>query len=463
MRDRAADMLAEEADLAGTLAPDVGRATPTRAFPRLHLPFDRLLAHTDAPAWTVDADARVARTPPVVAATGWGPVVGDGERPRPPARELLGRRLPRRRRRRRRGLGARGCTTCCSRRRPRPRSSTRRRDRPHPARRPHRRRAARPRVHAARGQAGGPRRGRPHRPAPRPPPAAARSAATAVAFFEDLKPGDYVVHHQHGVGRYGGHGQARRSAASSATTCCSSTRAATSSTSRPTRSTRCATTPAARRPTLHRLGGSDFAKAKAGSAPRCARSPRSSSCSTRSGVTRPGHAFAPDTPWQHEMEEAFPYVETPDQLKAIDDVKADMEAAVPDGPPGVRRRRLRQDRGRDPRRVQGDAGRQAGRRARAHHAARPAALPDVRRPLRRLPGPGRGAVAASSPRRRPSRWSTASRDGEVDVVIGTHRLLSDDIAVQGPRPAGRRRGAALRRQPQGGDQEAARPTSTCSR
>ena len=61
------------------------------------------------------------------------------------------------------------------------------------------------------------------------------------------------------------------------------------------------------------------------------------------------------------------------------------------------------------------------------------------------------------------RWSRASRDGDVDVVIGTHRLLSDDIAVQGPRPARRRRGAALRRHPQGADQAAARPTSTCSR
>src|SRR5207247_1991753 len=43
----------------------------------------------------------------------------------------------------------------------------------------------------------------------------------------------------------------------------------------------------------------------------------------------PGYAFAPDTPWQHEVEEAFPYEETPDQLQAIADVKADMERPVP--------------------------------------------------------------------------------------------------------------------------------------
>ncbi len=42
-----------------------------------------------------------------------------------------------------------------------------------------------------------------------------------------------------------------------------------------------------------------------------------------------GHAFAPDTPWQREMEDAFPYEETPDQLRAIEDVKRDMEAPRP--------------------------------------------------------------------------------------------------------------------------------------
>jgi len=38
-----------------------------------------------------------------------------------------------------------------------------------------------------------------------------------------------------------------------------------------------------------------------------------------------GHPFGQDTPWQRELEDAFPYVETPDQLGAIDEVKADME------------------------------------------------------------------------------------------------------------------------------------------
>ncbi|NME89509.1 transcription-repair coupling factor [Corynebacterium stationis] len=43
----------------------------------------------------------------------------------------------------------------------------------------------------------------------------------------------------------------------------------------------------------------------------------------------PGHQFAPDTPWQMEMEDNFPYVETEDQMMAIDAVKHDMESQVP--------------------------------------------------------------------------------------------------------------------------------------
>jgi transcription-repair coupling factor (superfamily II helicase) len=42
-----------------------------------------------------------------------------------------------------------------------------------------------------------------------------------------------------------------------------------------------------------------------------------------------GHAFESDTPWQRELEDAFPYVETPDQLSCIDEVKHDMERTVP--------------------------------------------------------------------------------------------------------------------------------------
>ena len=67
-------------------------------------------------------------------------------------------------------------------------------------------------------------------------------------------------------------------------------------------------------------------------------------------------------------------------------------AVRPDGPAGLRRRRLRQDRDRRPGRVQGGAGGQAGRRARADDAARHPAPLDVHRADERLPGHGEGAL-----------------------------------------------------------------------
>src|SRR4029453_16041336 len=75
MRDRAADLLAEEADLATTLARTWEAGD--RDFPELHLPFDRLLAHTEAPVWSLTAVPEGPRSPQLVA-TGWDPVLGDG-------------------------------------------------------------------------------------------------------------------------------------------------------------------------------------------------------------------------------------------------------------------------------------------------------------------------------------------------------------------------------------------------
>ena len=42
-----------------------------------------------------------------------------------------------------------------------------------------------------------------------------------------------------------------------------------------------------------------------------------------------GHRFSPDAPWQRDLEDSFPYVETPDQLQAVDEVKSDMEISKP--------------------------------------------------------------------------------------------------------------------------------------
>jgi transcription-repair coupling factor (superfamily II helicase) len=82
-------------------------------------------------------------------------------------------------------------------------------------------------------------------------------------------------------------------------------------------------------PTLDRLGGGDWAKRK-GRARRAVREIAAELIKLYAArqATR-GHAFSPDTTWQRELEDAFAFVETPDQLGAIDDVKRDMEQIVP--------------------------------------------------------------------------------------------------------------------------------------
>lgn len=82
-------------------------------------------------------------------------------------------------------------------------------------------------------------------------------------------------------------------------------------------------------PALHKLGGSEWQKAKA----RARRAVREIAAQLvqlyAARKASKGHRFGPDTPWQRELEDAFPWAETPDQLSAVDEVKSDMEQSVP--------------------------------------------------------------------------------------------------------------------------------------
>ncbi len=82
-------------------------------------------------------------------------------------------------------------------------------------------------------------------------------------------------------------------------------------------------------PTLNKLGGSDWAKTK-GRARKAVKEIAADLIKLYSArMATSGHAFGPDTPWQRELEDAFAYVETPDQLVTIEEVKADMEKPIP--------------------------------------------------------------------------------------------------------------------------------------
>ncbi len=82
-------------------------------------------------------------------------------------------------------------------------------------------------------------------------------------------------------------------------------------------------------PSLHRLGSGDWSRAR-GRAHKIVQDVAEELLKIYSlREARPGIAFAPDTAWQQELESSFPYEETPDQLAALAEIKADMESDRP--------------------------------------------------------------------------------------------------------------------------------------
>jgi transcription-repair coupling factor (superfamily II helicase) len=421
MRDRAAEVLAEEADLAQSLAQTWG-VPGEREFPRLHLPFDRLLSHTEVPAWSVTTVPDSPSTPTVDAA-GWDPVVGEPSRLAQRLGELLadgyrvvvaadGK-----------GSGGRVAATLRDQGLSLPLIEDGEVDLTKPGGHvvvePLERGFVLPNVRLAviaecdvTGRRRAHRRPRPRR-------------TDAQGFFEDLQPGDYVVHHQHGVARYGGMvkralGGAERDyllleykGGDKLYVPSDQIDAVRHYTGGET-------------PTLHRLGGSDWQRTKTRVRAAVRQIAQELVVLYRRRVTSQGHAFAPDTPWQREIEEAFPYQETPDQAKAIVDVKADMEQTPPMD-----------------RLVCGDVG--FGKTEVAIRAAFKA-VQDSKQVAVLVPTTllAQQHLQTFSDRFAgyPVRVEVLSRfltpaqarkvvrglaDGSVDVVIGTHRLLSGDV------------------------------------
>jgi len=160
------------------------------------------------------------------------------------------------------------------------------------------------------------------------------SRRRAIVDPLQLRPGDYVVHEQHGVGRYV---EMIQRTIGGATREYLVIEYAPSKRGQPgdrlfvpsdslDQVTRYVGGEA---PTLNKMGGGDWAKTK-GRARKAVRQIAGELIRLYSArMASTGHAFGPDTPWQRELEDAFGYVETPDQLACIDEVKADMEKPIP--------------------------------------------------------------------------------------------------------------------------------------
>ncbi len=151
-----------------------------------------------------------------------------------------------------------------------------------------------------------------------------------------LRPGDYVVHEQHGVGRFVEMTQRTVHGATREYLVLEYGASKPRSNRQPDRLyvptdqldlvTRYV---GGDTPTLHKLGGSDWARTKSRARKHVRQIAGELIRLYSARQATKGHAFPPDTPWQRELEDAFAFVETPDQLVSIDEVKSDMERQVP--------------------------------------------------------------------------------------------------------------------------------------
>ncbi len=151
-----------------------------------------------------------------------------------------------------------------------------------------------------------------------------------LASWADLTPGDLVVHLHHGIGRYQGLVRLRMEGAEREYLLLEY--AQEDRLYVPTDQIGLVQRyigAEGEQPRIHRLGGAEWEREKQ----RVKEVTREMAASllalyaARASV--PGYAFAPDTPWQREMEAQFPYEETPHQRLAIEEVKRDMEAPKP--------------------------------------------------------------------------------------------------------------------------------------
>lgn len=142
-----------------------------------------------------------------------------------------------------------------------------------------------------------------------------------------------------------------------------------------------------------------------------------------------GHAFSPDTPWQEELEASFPYVETEDQIRVLQEVKADMESSRPMD-----------------RLICGDVG--YGKTEVALRAAFKCVVDgkqvavlvpttilaqqhydSFRQRLAAFPVEVEMLSRFRTPQQQQEILSKLAR-GKIDIIIGTHRLLSNDVAFK---------------------------------
>jgi len=254
-------------------------------------------------------------------------------------------------------------------------------------------------------------------------PRVTRRSSEGVAV--ELSPGDLAVHQVHGVARYVG--MVRRAVAGSERDYLLLEYAQGDKLYVPSDQVGVvAKYTGGEAPRLHRLGTNDWVRAKS----RVRRAVRDMAGELvrlySARMSAPGYAFGPDTPWQLELEDAFPHDETRDQLGAIEEVKRDMEARKPMD-----------------RLICGDVG--YGKTEIAVRAAFKAVMEGKQVAIlvpttllaeqhyvtfseRYAPFPVKVAMLSRFvPPKEQAQVLADAEAGALDVLIGTHRLLSTDV------------------------------------
>lgn len=183
------------------------------------------------------------------------------------------------------------------------------------------------------------------------------------------------------------------------------------------------------KPTLSKMGGNDWENVKSKVKKAVAEVAEKLLALYASRKAAQGYSFEPDTVWQYELEDSFPYTETPDQMKAIKETKADMEL----------------DRPMD-RLICGDVG--FGKTEVAMRAIFKAVMSGKQTALvvpttvlamqhfstvseRFKPFPVKVDVLSRFRSKKEIKESLEKlASGETDVIIGTHRLLQDDVVFK---------------------------------
>ena len=159
----------------------------------------------------------------------------------------------------------------------------------------------------------------------------AASAAERINSYADLSVGDLVVHEVHGIGRFAGIQRMKVDGFEKdyIKICYAGTDTLYVPATQLDMVTKYLGTGEDTKVKLSKMGGTEWAKTRSRARAATKKLAKELITLYAERARLPGHAFSPDTPWQREFEDNFGYTETDDQLRCIEEIKADMESSVP--------------------------------------------------------------------------------------------------------------------------------------